>query len=302
MITVRSLQALRAVVTTGSVTQAAEILHITQPAVSRIIANLEEELGFPVFVRHRGRLTITSQGEAFYREVSRALAGLDEIPLIGRQIKNGGGTTLRIFSMSSAVNDIVPLALTELQKKYPAVLANLEIRGGREVTHWGPGRQFDIGIVMVPEGHLPPFVSVPAYVVMPPSHPLAEKSAFSLEDLATERLVMMPSTSIIRRWLDGEFDRARIAPTVALETSSMMSAAHYATMGVGLTIADPFAIKAIPHRNFVLRPLTPALSLAFSFVLPKERPPSAITADFMTIVAQVAESLVPSLPQPEHTC
>jgi len=299
MISVRSLQALRAVVTTGSVTQAAEALHITQPAVSRIIAGLEEELGFPVFARHRGRLTITAQGEAFYREASRALSGLDEIPLIGRQIKNGGGTTLRIFSMSSAVNDILPRALTELRRKYPAVLVNLEIRGGREVTHWGPGRHFDLGIVMVPSGHLEPFATVPAYVVMPGGHPLSRKKVISLKDLATEQLVMMPSTSIIRRWLDGEFDRARIAPTVALETSSMMSAAHYATMGVGLTIADPFAVMAIPHRNFVLRPLDPTLSFAFGFVLPTERPPSAIVTDFMNTVGQVANALLPDLPKPE---
>ncbi|HEY4200442.1 MAG TPA: LysR family transcriptional regulator [Devosiaceae bacterium] len=299
MINVRSLRALRAVVATGSVTQAAESLHITQPAVSRIISALEEEVGFAVFARHRGRLTITTQGEAFYREVERALSGLDEIAMIGRQIRNGGGTMLRVFSMSSAVNDILPRAQLAFQQRYPAVTTNLEIRGGREVTHWGPGRQFDLGIVMVPEGHtlghMKPFVMVPAYVVMPQDHALATLKAVSLAELATQRLVMMPSTSIIRRWLDGEFDKIRVAPTVALETSSMMSAAQYAAKGVGLTIADPFAIHAISHRNFVVRPLEPALTFGFSFVLPTERPPTEIVKYFMSLVEKAAVELLAEL-------
>lgn len=305
MINVRSLQALRAVVVAGSVTQAAETLNISQPAVSRMIADLEQELGFALFTRHRGRLAITPQGEAFYSETARALAGLDEVSMVGRQIKNGAGTTLRLFSMSSAVNDILPRALMEFRKSYPAVSVNLEIRGGREVTHWGPGRQFDLGIVVVPAAHklrgLRPFLKVEAYVVMPPRHRLAREASVSLAQLADEELVMMPSTSIIRRWLDGEFAQIRTAPRVVLETSSMMSASHYAAMGVGLTIADPFAIHAISHGEFVVRPLAPELEFTFCFVLPPDQLPTPIVSHFMAVVETVATALLPEI-LPHRPC
>src|SRR5687768_9763893 len=131
MINIKWLQALRAVVNARTVTEAAQRLHLTQPAVSRMLANLEHEVGFQLFSRTGGRLTITSEGEAFYLEVERALAGLDGIERIGRNIRSGSSTYLRLFAMSPFAGELIPAAVTRLRKEFPTVNVSLELRTRR---------------------------------------------------------------------------------------------------------------------------------------------------------------------------
>ena len=109
VINVKWLHALRAVVQSGTVTEAAERLRVTQPAVSRMLANLEAELGFALFARQSGRLSITPQGEAFYFEVEAALAGLDGIESAGKNIRSGSGAHLRLFAFSPLCNELVAI-------------------------------------------------------------------------------------------------------------------------------------------------------------------------------------------------
>jgi DNA-binding transcriptional LysR family regulator len=91
----KRLQAFRAVLETGSVTHAALRLHTTQPAVSRLISDLEKELGLALFVRQRQRLVPTEEGRMFFREAERALAAVDRIVDVARDIRTMEGADLR---------------------------------------------------------------------------------------------------------------------------------------------------------------------------------------------------------------
>src|SRR5258708_32265846 len=93
----KRLQAFRAVFEAGSVTRAAEQLHTTQPALSRLIADLEAELGLALFVRQRRRLVPTAEGRTFPREAEKALVPVDQIVAIARDIRALNGSHLRIF-------------------------------------------------------------------------------------------------------------------------------------------------------------------------------------------------------------
>lgn len=91
----KRLQAFRAVFEAGSVTHAAQRLHTTQPAVSRLISDLEVALGLALFVRERRRLVPTLEGQIFYREAERALAAVDQIVDIAHDIRTLKGAHLR---------------------------------------------------------------------------------------------------------------------------------------------------------------------------------------------------------------
>jgi DNA-binding transcriptional LysR family regulator len=296
VLNVKQLLALRAVATSRSVTEAADKLHITQPAVSRMIVGLEREVGFALFTRHRGRLVITPQGEAFFEEVERALLGLEEISRVANNVRFGGGAILRLFAMSSIADEVVPTALQLLRQDYPNVITSLEIRGGRDVTHWSStGRQFDLGMILVPRGHrmisTEPFAGGAALAVMHATHPLAEREVVSLDDLAKEWLVMLPSTSLVRRWLEGRFAQQRIIPKIVMETS-MVSACHFAMLGLGVAIGDPLAIRSLATSDIAARPISPALAFDYSFVLPIDRKLTPMVSHLMNVIRSTTHALL----------
>ena len=90
----KRLQAFRAVYETRSVTAAAQRLHMTQPAVSRLISDLEKELGLQLFARQRQRLVCTEDGRSFFHEAERALAAVDQVVDIARDIRTLKGASI----------------------------------------------------------------------------------------------------------------------------------------------------------------------------------------------------------------
>src|SRR3954469_4187254 len=94
----RQLEIFRAVMISGSASRAAELLGITQPAVSRAVSDLEESLGFGLYDRVRGRLVPTPEGQLFFRDVSNSFVGLDRLRASAAQIRDFGSGSLRIAS------------------------------------------------------------------------------------------------------------------------------------------------------------------------------------------------------------
>jgi DNA-binding transcriptional LysR family regulator len=287
---VKWLRALQVVVASKSLTEAAERLYVTQSAVSRMIASLEKELGFALFSRVGGRLSITPQGEAFYIEAERALAGLDEIGRVGAAIRTGGGIYLRIFAMSSFVSDLLPDALERFIADYPTIGVSIDIRGGRDSFSWDAGRRFDIGFVVLPlDQHAPQtqtFAQVPMLAAMRKDHPLARRRSLTLAELAPERLILTPPTSLLRRWIDGQFAAVRHAPQSQIEISSLAGACLLAAQGAGIALAEPLSVYGVRNPDLITRPLQPAMKVSLSFVLRADRKPSAIAERFMTLARE----------------
>ena len=95
----RQLEALRAVVASGTTTQAADLLGLTQSAISRLISQLETELGLNIFDRRHGRLRITPEGQHFYDVVKKVLSSVDQITATARDIRTLKTGALRIIAM-----------------------------------------------------------------------------------------------------------------------------------------------------------------------------------------------------------
>ncbi|OXH86866.1 LysR family transcriptional regulator, partial [Burkholderia multivorans] len=93
---IRQIEAFRAVMQRHTVTRAARDLHISQPAVSRLIADLEARVGFVLFERQQGRFTPTAQARVLYEEVERAFIGLDRVAQAAEQIRAMRRGTLRV--------------------------------------------------------------------------------------------------------------------------------------------------------------------------------------------------------------
>jgi DNA-binding transcriptional LysR family regulator len=292
MINVKWLQAFRAVVQERSVTEASNKLNVTQPAVSRMIAYLEAELGFALFLRQKGRLSLTAQGEAFYDEIQAILQDLDSVGRIGEGIRKGGGVTLRIFSSASLVRDVIPIALKSFRAEHPAIQVALGIRGSYDILSLASTRRFDFGIVVGPAGHELgiPFGRCPALAVMAPGHRLAKKPAVTLQDLANEDLITVPANGVVRKWTEGKFAEIGKVLHSYVEVTSAVATGQLAASGLGVAITDPFAIHSMRDQPFVARPLDPHVEFGFSFITNVEHPLSPYAARLMALIREIVES------------
>ncbi len=291
----RRLQALRAVIESGSVTEAAGLMKLTQSGVSRLIAALEDEIGFAIFERRRGRLQITARGEVFFREVEPLLAGIDQLSPIAEEIRTDRFARLRLVALSSQMHGLAPLALKRFSQQHPTAAVTLTMRSRRELIHWTAGQQFDLGLAAMPVEqpalNVEPFISFPVVVALPPGHRLSERESVHVTDLADEPLISLDPFGLFEPGVRGRFLSAGVEPRVKFETTSMLLAGQLVAEGLGIAMIDPFVANTLRPQGIEIRTLAPVLTYEYGLIWPAGRAPSPLAASFADCAAEVAETL-----------
>src|SRR5687768_14226010 len=132
--------------TSGSASRASELLGVTQPAISRSVADLEAAVGFSLFDRVRGRLVPTPEGQMFFRDVNASFAGLDRLRSAAARIRDFGSGGIRIASLAALGSTLVPRAIRAFREAHPQIAITLQIASSSAVRHLVAHQQFDIGL------------------------------------------------------------------------------------------------------------------------------------------------------------
>ncbi len=163
----------------GSVTGAAAALGRTQPAISRLLKELEADTGFPLFERVKGRLHPTPEGRLFFEELEHAFTGFERINSVAAEIRQGRRGTLRIGAMPAAASSFLPRVVHRFAAASPGTSVDLRVRHSTEVARLVQTQDCDLGIV---EGALsPPGLAaerryiIGCAVLLPEDHRLAAR-------------------------------------------------------------------------------------------------------------------------------
>jgi DNA-binding transcriptional LysR family regulator len=281
----RRLQAFSAVFESGSVTNAAQRLHMTQPAVSRLIRDLEKELGLALFERQQQRLIPSDEGRVFFREAERALAAVDQVVGIARDIRLLHGAHLRVVAQMIAAFGIAPAAIKVFLTRHPRAHVSLEIKDARDIVDWITSGPFDVGLSIAPLNdprvEWEQLATVPCVLAIPKIHPFAKKRFVSLKDLAGEQMVLPSLGNPNRDLFAAAFDSAHLSYVGAVQTPSALSACQLVAEGLGLAVVDSFTFAAASRLDIVARPIRPAIKLSFGLFFPANRPRSALVNAFV---------------------
>lgn len=296
----RYLQALRAVMETGTVTGAAQRLHRTQPQVSRLIANLEQELGFKIFVRHKRRLTPTKEGRLFYNQIERALSEFDGISNIIQEIRKKDEPRLRIMAQSFLMQSLVPDALATMIAIEPRLRYSLDVVSRLEVRNWFNGREVDVGLAALPLESDPtvrtqPFATARMVAILPPGHHLAGKHVLDARDIADEPFIGLKPYTLLRKEIDRHFSELGLHLNIRCEASSGIAVCQLVAQGLGVSIEDPLLARKFVSQGLIIREWQPSFSVTYGFVFPAKQEHSALTLKFTEMVVQAAIRL-----DPEH--
>ena len=259
----RQLEIYRALMVGGSASRAAELLSITQPAVSRAVSELEHRIGFALFDRVKGRLIPTPEGQLFFRDVASAFTGLDSLRASAARIRDFGSGSLRIASLAALGSTLVPRAVRRFREANPHVCITLQILSSAAVRDHVANQQFDIGLA-ADEVDLSGvdhsiFQSVRAVCVMPPDHPLADRDVIRAEDVHNMAFIALAPEDRARARMTETFDEVGARPNIVVETPASLTVCALALEGVGLGLVNPAAADGFDKRGLVIKPYEPAV-------------------------------------------
>lgn len=294
----RQIEAFRAFMITGTVTKAAEVMHVTQPAVSRLLADFEYAVGFSLFDRERRRLAPTTDCEALYREVERSFAGLNHIKRTAERIKDMKSGHLSIAAMPIFATNFLPDVIAEFSQRFPDITISLWTWPREQVIRWVLSQQHDLGFVTLPVDDdaigIQPFPVDEAICMLPRKHPLAQQDTIDITQLEGEEFIALSPGIQFRRVMDEHFLANGVKVKTRMEVSSAHIASKLVAHGLGVSVVGFQALGEHNHPDIVIRPFRPRVPYYLGIVFPKQRSMSQIAQQFIDVALESYKPLVPS--------
>ncbi|MEW5288474.1 LysR family transcriptional regulator [Erwinia papayae] len=289
-ITLRHVEIFHAVVTTGNLTEAAALLHTSQPTVSRELARFEKLSGLKLFDRVRGRLQPTVQGLRLFEEVQRSWYGLDRIISAAeglRQFRQGelSLACLPVFSQS-----LLPLLCQPFLQRYPEVSLNIIAQESPLLEEWLSAQRYDLGLTetgQTPAGtERTELFTAMEVCVLTPGDELAQKNCLTPQDFSGRNYISLSRTDSYRQLLDKLFNEQGVERRMVMETHSAASVCSMVRAGVGVSVVNPLTAMEYAGSGVTIRRFSAEIPFTVSLIRPRHRPSSALTDAFCAHLQQ----------------
>ncbi|WP_421361729.1 LysR substrate-binding domain-containing protein [Agrobacterium rosae] len=271
-INLRQIEAFKATIECGSVSRAADLMGISQPAASKLLSHLEEDIHLSLFDRRRGRLLPNVNGMRFYDEVQRIFAGVRQIERAAETIRREGLGRLSIGVMPGLSGQFIQRVVADFLLAYPDTYVIIKDGASRYIADWVATRQIDIGIISErfdnPNLTSTALLDSPMVCILPPGHRLAMKKEISPRDINGERFISFAPESQTRQLVEAALDAQNVFIDVVVEAGTAPTVCEFIAAGRGISIVHP--LLAHPVRGSVMmRPFRPEIS--YGMVLSRSR-------------------------------
>lgn len=262
----KQLEAFHAIMLSGSTTGAAERLGLSQPAISRLLAQLEEDLALRLFVREKGRLSPTAEAHALLHDAQGLMDSAQCFRRHAEQLRLGGfkRRLLKVAVPSTLATTLMPVLARRFMQAHPDVV--LEVLSGsyNDAERALLSRDADIGLVRLPM-EMPGLATrarldSEAVCIMPKGHPLEHLNEVGATDLIDASLILLGRQRQIRHDIDMAFRQRRVQPRVALEVHSISEACAHVAQGLGVSIVNALLAQHCPHGAIASRPFRPRIA------------------------------------------
>jgi len=292
----RQIEVFHAVMVHHTASRAAEVLFMSQPAVSKTIQQLERSVGFPLFDRIKGRMVPTPEGQLLHQEVARSFTGMAHLKSAASRIRDFGSGKLRIASLSALSTSIVPLALKAFQEQHPNVAITYQARLSSEVRDLVASGQFDLGLaadeIDITGVDAVPYCKYRAVIALPAGHPLAKSDVVRPADLHGVSFIALAPEDTTRQEADVILRAHGAEPRVVLETPFSTTVCAMVLAGLGCGLVNPLTIANYPAQGLILKPFSVAVYFRTLMLFPSSRRQSRIVRDCVRAFNKVLDSSV----------
>ena len=292
----RQLEAFAAVMSTGSVTAAGRLLGRSQPAISRLLQELEAEIGYPLFARSGPRVTPTEQGFLLYDDVERALTSLQQIRGRADEIARGQAQPLLVTATSALAAGLVPAALKRIEDRLGAARVQLRSASPERVVHAVLSGAAQLGVTSLPLEHRGLTVHwiahAPCVVALPEDDPVAQHAVVPVSALAGRRLITMANPYRLRRRLDAALSH-NVQALGTIETNSSVNALAAVRAGLGVSVLEPVTAYGSPVAGVAIRPIDLDIPFFFGVITPQSQTLTPACQAMADALAEAAAALLP---------
>jgi DNA-binding transcriptional LysR family regulator len=291
----RQLEAFRAVVATGSTQLAADKMFVTQPAVSRLVKDLELELGFLLFDRSKGKLVLSEQGGQFFEALELHFLGLNRLSHAAQAIRQAKEEKLVLACSPVLSSTFLPACIRAIAGAYPSLLIEVhtaELASIRDMLQRGI---VDLAVCL--DFPVPPGVSrlqlgrVNAVCAMPDGHRLSKKRAVKLQDLQGERIIdWLPTSPFVTSQERDLLEAHDILTTSQIKTQTAQTRYALIAAGLGVSIAEPLTAKTWQKLGVTTRPLTPSVQFDYILAFQKSTVQTSLLPRVVDITMQAYQS------------
>jgi len=295
--TFRQLRFFNAVARHLSFAKAAELMHVSAPAVTMQIKELEAEVGMPLFERQGRKVSLTTTGEymlVYSRKMLALLKDAEDAAARLQRIETGNLT----IGLVGTTTYFIPALLNQFLKEHEGIEVKLLVGNRRELVHWLQNSEVDIAIMGKAPDELPtraePFAANPLVFVASPEHALAGESGLRAEDLRQQSFIVREPGSGTRSAMESFFAQARMQAkySMELQTNDAIKQAVMANLGLGFLSLHTIGLELQAGKLCVLQVNGAPLVRAWNVVHPLSKLLSPAAEAFRYFVLEHAESLL----------
>ncbi|MBB1598472.1 LysR substrate-binding domain-containing protein [Variovorax sp. UMC13] len=266
-LTYRHVETIRAVMLTGSITGAAARLHVTQPAISHLIHDIEDILQFPLFDRRLGRIVPTRRAELLLEEIERSFVGLDGINEFCTRLRESEHRSIVIAAVPVVSIAVLPAVIRDYRQSVHPDFFLVRSPPNEQVIAWVNSQKADIGIALdtvgVPGIRTEAIGRFQAMCLLPPGHRLANAETVSSADLRGDAMIATTRSNGLLDVMVNAFHAVGGAPTPVVECPAATAACAMVEAGVGFTLLDPVAAQPFRHSRIVFKRFEPSIPIVF---------------------------------------
>jgi len=254
----RQIEVFRAIMLCQSITDAARMLGASQPTLTKILRHSEDQLGFKLFRRERGRLQPTEEAQLLFADADRIFRELQSLQRLSTDLREGTGGLLRVGATASLALSVVPDAIEHYRREFPGVRIMLYLLAGDEIAEMIVAHQLDVGIsvapIDVPAARTETIYKAEMVCILPENHPLAALDVVTPRDIGDHTLISYSGLTPVGQMIEAAFRRAGMRRRVDIEVSLSPLACSLVQRGVGVALVDGFvprlALPGITARKF----------------------------------------------------
>ena len=298
-VNLRQIEVFKAVIEHGTVSSAAAALNVSQPAMSKSLAQLEADADLRLFDRVKGRLAPTEQGMRLYAEIDRIFSGVQQVENAIDALHRQAQGRLLIGVMPALSGAFVQRVVTAFLHAHPGTYCSVEARSSEWVMESLVGHRLDVGFLS--SGMQNPYVESELLMehavvcIMPPGHPLAARRVVVPTDLAGFPFVSFDPETATGQRIVAMLAAHGVNPNVALVANVARTVCEFVAAGTGLSLVHPLMVHpsmVSASDRIVVRPFEPETTLGFLLSHGPASRNARLVADFTKVARATADAML----------
>lgn len=248
MLTLRQIEVIRAIIVTGTVGGAARMLNVSSPGISRVMKHAEASVGIKLFNRRGGRYSPTPEANAIFSQIDGVYGKIEDLQFVISRIKRGAATELRIGSVPSIGQVMVPRAIADLRKAFPNLMIEVDILKIEDAADYlllGKGELVTLSDSLDhPMLASEPLARGRLKCIVPEAHPLARRARVTADEIVKHPLIGVDPGDPYGRIMANLFASRALPYEVTIRARFGSTVCALVSNGLGIAVVDEFTLAA----------------------------------------------------------